>query len=244
MTTILAPFSKKNLQLKNHLVMSPMTRSRAVNNIPNNLMAEYYGQRTGAGLIITEGTAPSADALGYPSIPGIFSDDQIAGWKKTTSAVHKDRTKIFLQLMHTGRIGHVDNLPNGATVLGASDIKAAGQIFTSTKGLQNHSQPTALTIEGIKDMISEFETAATNAVAAGFDGIELHGASGYIIEQFLNPNVNNRTDSYGGSVTNRSKFTIEVLEAVVNAIGKDKVGIRISPFSTTADMQPYNEDEV
>ena len=224
--------------------MSPMTRSRAVNNIPNDLMAEYYGQRTGAGLIITEGTAPSPDALGYPSIPGIFSQEQIEGWKKTTSAVHKDGTKIFLQLMHTGRIGHVDNLPEGATILGASDIKAAGQIFTSLKGLQNHSEPTALTIDGIKDVIAVFASSAANAIAAGFDGVEIHGANGYIIEQFLNPNVNNRTDAYGGSVANRSKFTIEVLEAVVNAIGKDKVGIRISPFSTTADMQPYPADKV
>jgi len=244
MNRILAAFSKKNFQLKNHLVMSPMTRSRAVNNIPNDLMAEYYGQRTGAGLIITEGTAPSADALGYPSIPGIFSEAQIEGWKKTTSTVHKEGTKIFLQMMHTGRIGHVDNLPDGATILGASDIKAAGQIFTITNGLQNHSDPVALTIEGIKDVVAEFATAAKNAVAAGFDGVEIHGANGYIVEQFLNPNVNNRIDEYGGSVLNRSKFTLEVLEAVVNAIGKDKVGIRISPFSTASDMQPYNEDEV
>ena len=168
MKKLLAPFSKKNLQVKNHLVMSPMTRSRAVNNIPNDLMAEYYGQRTGAGVIITEGTAPSPDALGYPSIPGVFSNEQIEGWKKTTSAVHKDGTKIFLQLMHTGRIGHVDNLPTGAKILGASDIKAAGQIFTSTKGLQNHSEPTALTIEGIQDVIAEFATAATNAISCWF----------------------------------------------------------------------------
>ena len=244
MKQILSPFAKKNFRLKTHLVMSPMTRSRAVNNIPNDLMAEYYSQRTGAGLIITEGTAPSTDALGYPSIPGIFSTEQIEGWKKTTSAVHKDGTKIFLQLMHTGRIGHVDNLPDEATVLGASNIKAAGQIFTSTKGLQDHSEPVALTIEGIEEVIAEFATAATNAIAAGFDGVEIHGANGYIIEQFLNPNVNNRTDAYGGSVTNRSKFTIDVVQAVVNAIGKDKVGIRISPFSTIADMQLYNEDEV
>ena len=146
--------------------------------------------------------------------------------------------------MHTGRIGHIDNLPTGATILGASGIKAAGQIFTTTKGLQNYSEPVALTIEGQKEVIAEFAIAAKNAIAAGFDGVEIHGANGYIIEQFLNPNVNNRTDAYGGDVVNRSKFTLEVLEAVVNAIGKDKVGIRISPFSTTADMQPYSEDEV
>lgn len=223
--------------------MSPMTRSRAVNSIPNDLMAEYYSQRSGAGLIITEGTAPSPDALGYPNIPGVFSAEQIDGWKKTTSAVHKDGTKIFLQLMHTGRIGHVDNLPAGATVFGVSPIKAAGKIFTSN-GLQDHSEPVVLTIEDIKAVVEEFATAAKNAVAAGFDGVEIHGANGYIIEQFLNPNVNKRTDAYGGNVTNRSKFTLDVVQAVANAIGNDKVGIRVSPFSTTADMQPYNEDDV
>ncbi len=244
LTTLLAPFSKGNLHLKNHLVMAPMTRSRAINNIPNDLMAEYYGQRTGAGLIITEGTAPTADALSYARIPGIFTQEQIEGWKKTTTAVHKDGTKIFLQIMHTGRIGHNHNLPEGAILVGASDIKAEGQIYTDTNGMQDFSEPKALTIEEIEAVVQGYVTAAKNAIAAGFDGIELHGANGYLLEQFLNPNVNNRTDAYGGSMENRAKLTLEVAEKVVAAIGSDKVAIRLSPFSTLGDLQPYDESEV
>jgi len=243
-TTLLSPYSKGNLHLKNHLVMAPMTRSRAINNLPNDLMAEYYGQRTGAGLIITEGTAPTADALSYARIPGIFKQAQIDGWKKTTTAVHKDGTKIFLQIMHTGRIGHYHNLPEGAILVGASDIKAIGQIQTDTNGLQDFSEPKALTIEGIEAVIQGYVNAAKNAMAANFDGIELHGANGYLLEQFLNPNVNNRTDAYGGSIEKRAKLTLEVAEKAVAAIGNNKVGIRLSPFSKTGDLQPFDESEV
>lgn len=244
MKTILSPYLKGNFKLKNHLVMAPMTRSRAINNIPNDLMAEYYGQRTGAGLIITEGTAPAPEALGYPRIPGMFNQAQIEGWKKTTTAVHKDGSKIFLQLMHTGRIGHNENLPEGAFVVGASNIKAAGQIHTDTVGKQDHSEPIALTNEGIKSVIKGFTTAAKNAMEAGFDGVELHAANGYLLEQFLNPNVNNRTDEYGGSIENRAKLIFEVAEQMIAAIGKDKVGIRFSPFSNLGDLQAYNDEEV
>ena len=242
--TLLIPYSKGNLTLKNHLVMAPMTRSRAINNIPNDLLAEYYGQRTGAGLIITEGTAPTADALSYARIPGIFSQAQIEGWKKTTTAVHQYGTKIFLQIMHTGRIGHFHNLPEGAILVGASDLKATGQIQTDTNGLQDFSEPKALTIEGIETVVQGYVNAAKNAVAAGFDGIELHGANGYLLEQFLNPNVNNRTDSYGGNMERRAKLILEVAEKTIAAIGNDKVGIRLSPFSKTGDLQPYDENEV
>lgn len=206
--TLLTPYSKGNLHLKNHLVMAPMTRSRAINNLPNDLMAEYYGQRTGAGLIITEGTAPTPDALSYARIPGIFSQAQIEGWKKTTTAVHKDGTKIFLQIMHTGRIGHYHNLPEGAILIGPSDIKAMGQIQTDISGLQDFSEPKALTIAGVEAVVQGYVNAAKNAIAANFDGIELHGANGYLLEQFLNPNVNNRTDAYGGSIQNRAKLTL------------------------------------
>jgi N-ethylmaleimide reductase len=242
--TLLTSYSKDNLNLKNHLVMAPMTRSRAINNLPNDLMAEYYGQRTGAGLIITEGTAPTADALSYARIPGIFSQAQIEGWKKTTAAVHKDGTKIFLQVMHTGRIGHNHNLPEGAILVGASDIKAVGQIYTDTNGMQDFSEPKALTLEGIEDLVQGYVNAANNAMAANFDGVEVHGANGYLLEQFLNPNVNTRTDSYGGSIENRTKLMLEVTEKMVAAIGNDKVGIRLSPFSKTGDLQPYEESEV
>ena len=244
MNKLLTSFSKNGLQLKNHIVMAPMTRSRAIDNIPNDLMAEYYAQRSGAGLIITEGTAPVADALGYPRIPGIFSIEQIQGWKKITSAVHYYGSKIFIQLMHTGRVAHTDNLPEGAVIRGASSIKAAGQIFTDTLGLQDHGQPTALTIKEIETIVDGFATAAKNAMLANFDGIEIHAANGYLPEQFLNPNINNREDAYGGNIINRAKFTLQIVEKTVAAIGSAKVGVRISPFSTTADMQPYDEAEV
>jgi N-ethylmaleimide reductase len=244
MKKILTPYTKGNFSLKNHLVMAPMTRSRATGNLPNDLMAEYYGQRTGAGLIVTEGTAPAPEALGYPRIPGIFSKPQIEGWEKTTSAVHKNGTKIFIQLMHTGRIGHKDNLPDGVQLVGASTQKAAGQIFTDTLGMQDHSEPVALTAEGAQLVIEGFVTAAKNAIAAGFDGVELHAANGYIFEQFLNPNVNNRTDEYGGSIEKRAKLIVDVAQKTSTVIGKEKVGIRFSPFSTLGDLQAYNEEEV
>jgi N-ethylmaleimide reductase len=244
MKKILSSYMKGSFSLKNHLVMAPMTRSRAINNLPNDLMAEYYGQRSGAGLIITEGTAPTPEALGYPRIPGIFSEPQIAGWKKITSAVHKGGARIFLQLMHTGRIGHNDNLPESVRLVGASEEKAAGQIFTDTSGMQDHSAPIALTAEGVRSVIEGFVIAAKNAVAAGFDGIELHAANGYLLEQFLNPNVNNRTDQYGGSIQKRAKLILDIAERTGAVIGKEKVGIRFSPFSTLGDLGVYNEEEV
>jgi N-ethylmaleimide reductase len=243
MNKILTPYHKKGLVLKNHLVMAPMTRSRALDNLPNELMAEYYGQRSGAGLIITEGTAPMPEALGYPRIPGIFSAAQTEGWKKVTAAVHAGNSKIFLQLMHTGRIGHADNLPDGAVLVSASATKAAGQIFTDTAGLQDHSQPVALSSEGIGEVIRGHVKAAKNAVAAGFDGIELHGANGYLIEQFLNPHVNTRSDQWGGSLQKRSEIVVALAKGISEAIGKEKLGIRFSPFSGLGDLAAYDEQE-
>jgi N-ethylmaleimide reductase len=244
MKKILSPYTKGNFSLKNHLVMAPMTRSRAVGNLPNDLMAEYYGQRSGAGLIVTEGTAPTPEALGYPRIPGVFGEPQIEGWKKITSVVHKHGSKIFLQLMHAGRIGHNDNLPVGVKLVGPSNQKAAGQIFTDTLGMQDHSEPVALTTDGVRLVIEGFITAAKNAITAGFDGIELHAANGYILEQFLNPHVNDRTDEYGGSIEKRAKLIIDIAEKTAAIIGKEKVGVRFSPFSTLGDLQAYNEEEV
>ncbi|HEY5369774.1 MAG TPA: alkene reductase [Hanamia sp.] len=243
MKKLLMPFIKGKFELKNHLVMAPMTRSRAIDNLPNELMATYYGQRTGAGLIVTEGTAPAPEALSYPRIPGIFSQNQTDAWKPVTNKVHIDGSKIFLQLMHTGRIGHTDNLPKGINLVGASDIKATGQIFTDTKGLQDFSAPVSLSKGGIKNVINGFVLASQNAIEAGFDGVEIHGANGYLIEQFLNPNVNNRKDEYGGSMENRSRFIIEVVQAIANAIGKEKVSVRFSPFSKLGDLAPYDEQE-
>lgn len=244
MEKLFTPFEKGSLKLKNHLVMAPMTRSRAIDNLPNELMATYYAQRSGAGLIVTEGTSPSPEGLGYARIPGIYSEAQVAGWKKVTDAVHQNGSKIFLQLMHTGRIAHVANIPGGLQPVGPSDIRAAGEIFTDSLGMQRHSVPVALTLEGIARVIADFVNASKNAILAGFDGVELHGANGYLLEQFLNPNVNNRTDQYGGNLINRSRLIVEVTEAIAAAIGPDKVGIRFSPFSQLSDQQPYDTDEV
>src|SRR5882757_2205220 len=156
MKRILMPYNGKSLQLKNHVVMAPMTRSRAIGNVPNAMMAQYYSQRTGAGLIITEGTAPAPEALGYPRIPGIFSQEHVTGWKLVTAAVHKNNTKIFLQLMHTGRIAHVANLPEGIFPVGASEIPATGQMHTDTVGNQDYSTPAALTHEGVQKVIASY----------------------------------------------------------------------------------------
>lgn len=217
--------------------MAPMTRSRAINNIPNDLMSEYYSQRTDAGLIITEGTAPSPNGLGYPRIPGVFSKEQIEGWKKVTSAVHEKGGKIFLQLMHTGRVSHPFNMPEGAEVICPSDVPLAGEMFTDQEGLKSYPRPRAMTIADINQAISEYVKAAENAVEAEFDGVELHGANGYLIEQFLNPASNMRTDNYGGNIENRCRFAVEVANKVSNAIGGDKTGIRLSPYGANAGMQ-------
>jgi N-ethylmaleimide reductase len=230
------PFSLGNLRLQNRIVMAPMTRSRAIGNVPNDLMAEYYGQRSSAGLIVTEGTAPSPDALGYARIPGNFSEAQVAGWRKVTAAAHSGGAKIFLQLMHTGRITHPLNLPKGAEVIAPSAVQAAGQMWTDQSGMQDFPTPRALETREIGGVIAQYVEAAKNAITAGFDGIELHGANGYLIEQFLNPGTNRRTDGYGGSVTNRNRFAVEVSAAVANAIGPGKTGIRISPFNSFNDM--------
>ena len=231
------------LTLQNHMVMCPLTRSRALGNVPNDLMAEYYSQRASAGLIITEGTSPSPNGLGYARIPGIFSAEQVAGWKKVTDAVHAKGAKMFVQLMHTGRIGHQNNLPKGAKIVAPSAVRAAGQMYTDTEGMKDHPVPEALDAAGLAATKAEFVNAATNAVKAGFDGIELHAANGYLLEQFIRPNSNTRTDEYGGSIENRARFVLEVASATIAAIGKDKVGIRLSPFGVFNDMPLYPELE-
>ena len=228
-----------SLALQNHLVMSPMTRSRAIGNVPNDLMAQYYAQRASAGLIITEGTSPSPNGLGYARIPGIFSDAQIAGWKRVTAAVHPHGARMFMQLMHCGRIAHPLNLPAGARVVAPSALAAAGEIYTDAAGMQRLPVPQAMTEADIAATIEEFAQGARNAVAAGFDGIELHGANGYLLEQFIRPSSNQRTDRYGGSSENRARFVLEIVEATSAAIGKDRVGIRLSPFGVFNDMPAY-----
>jgi N-ethylmaleimide reductase len=241
---LFSPEKVGSIDLKNHIVMAPMTRCRAIGNIPNELMAEYYKQRSGAGLIITEGTSPSPNGLGYARIPGIFSKQQVEGWKLVTSAVHKAGGKIIVQLMHTGRISHELNMPEGAEILAPSTVKADGQMWTDTKQLQNFPVPKAMTAEDLISTKAEFVTAAKNAIAAGFDGVELHSANGYLLEQFLSPVSNIRTDNYGGNIENRCRFVLEVVTAVADAIGKDKTGIRISPYGVASDMPHYPEIEV
>jgi N-ethylmaleimide reductase len=227
--------------LSNRIVMAPMTRSRAINNIPNKLMATYYAQRAGAGLIITEGVSPSLNGLGYARIPGIFSTEQTAAWKQITEAVHDKGGKIFIQLMHTGRIGHYDNLPGEGRVLAPSAIQAKGKMWTDQHGLQDFPVPQALTAEELHHAKNEFINAAQNAVDAGFDGVELHAANGYLLEQFLSPFTNQRSDNYGGSIENRTRFVLEVAASAAEKIGNDKIGIRFSPYGLYNDMSHYDE---
>ena len=238
---LFSPTTLGPITLQNRLVMAPMTRSRAIKNLPNELMAQYYAQRASAGLIVTEGTSTSPNGLGYARIPGVFSAEQIAGWKRVTAAVHPRGGKIFLQLMHTGRIAQPLNLPAGARVLGPSAIAAAGEMYTDAKAMQPLPTPEEMTAADITAAIEEFAQAAKNAVAAGFDGIELHAANGYLLEQFIRPSSNQRTDQYGGSIENRARFVLEVADAAIAAIGKDRVGIRLSPFGVFNDMPVYPE---
>lgn len=228
--TLFSPLALGDTTLANRIVMAPLTRSRAEGNVPNDLMAEYYGARSDAGLIITEGTSPSPNGLGYPRIPGIFSAEQVAGWRKVTDAVHAGPGKIFVQLMHTGRVGHPLNLPEGAEILAPSALTLPGEMFTDQEGLKPHPAPRAMTEADIAKAIDEFVAASRNAIDAGFDGVELHAANGYLIDQFINPITNRRVDDWGGSPEARNRFPIEVARRVVAAIGPQRVGIRLSPY--------------
>jgi len=225
------PFTFRSLELANRMVMAPMTRSRATTqHVPNLLMAEYYGQRATAGLIITEGTSPSADGLGYARIPGLYDAAHVEAWKATTAAVHAKGGKIFVQLMHCGRVAHVANLPGDAEVLGPCDEVCPGEMYTDTLGMQPHSLPRAMTLTDVAQVKDAYVRSARLAVEAGFDGVELHGANGYLIEQFLNPRINTRTDLYGGDIEARNRLALEVASATVGAIGADCVGMRLSPY--------------
>ncbi|MBK7713357.1 MAG: alkene reductase [Bacteroidales bacterium] len=240
---IFSPAKAGSVELKNRIVMAPMTRCRAIGNIPNELMAEYYKQRCGAGLIITEGTAPSPNGLGYARIPGIFSKPQVEGWKLITTAVHDCGGKIFVQLMHTGRISHRFNMPEGSHIISASPVKAAGQMWTDSEKMQDFPVPEGMTSEELIHTKAEFVSAAKNAMTAGFDGVELHGANGYLLEQFLSPVSNLRNDLYGGNIENRCRYFLEVVSAVAETIGRDRTGIRLSPYGVASDMPLYPEIE-
>ena len=233
---LFSKYTLGNIELNNRIVMAPMTRSRAAGNIPNDLMAAYYEQRASAGLIITEGTAPSPNGLGYARIPGIFNQAQTEGWRKVTDAVHKKGGKIFIQFMHTGRVSHPDNMPAGSEIVAPSAIGLTGQMFTDQEGLQPFPVPKEMTLQDIEIAKKEYVQASVNAIDAGFDGVELHGANGYLICQFLNTASNQRTDQYGGSAENRNRFALEVAQKVVDAIGPEKTAIRISPYGVSNEM--------
>ncbi len=240
--TLFSDYQLGNTLLTNRVVMAPMTRSRAINNIPNNLMATYYGQRAAAGLIITEGTAPSPNGLGYPRIPGLFNNDQVSGWKKITQAVHDKGGKIFIQLMHTGRVSHPNNMPEGARVIAPSAVGLTQtKMYVDGKGELEMPAPETMSIEGINATIQEYVQASKLAIKAGFDGVELHGANGYLIDQFINTASNKRTDNYGGSIENRTRFAIEVAQAVADAIGPERTGIRLSPYGVFNEMEIFDE---
>lgn len=226
---IFEPTTLGKIKLKNHFVMAPLTRSRATGNVPNDLMVDYYSQRATAGLIITEGTSTGPNGLGYARIPGIFTEEQKVGWKKVTDAVHVKGGHIFLQMMHTGRVSHPLNMAKGAKIISSSATKVPGKIWTDAEGELEYPFASEMTIDEIKSTIKEYADAAKLAIEAGFDGVELHGANGYLIDQFLNTAMNKRTDQYGGSAENRMRFAVEVAEATAAAIGGQKVGIRISP---------------
>ncbi|MFD4639717.1 alkene reductase [Lentzea sp. NPDC058436] len=223
---LLTSYRLGNLTLPNRLVMAPMTRSRAVDGAPTAETATYYAQRATAGLIVTEGVHPAAVGQAGPAMPGLHTDAQVEAWRVVTDAVHANGGRIFAQLMHGGRIGHVEVA--GHHPVGPSAIAADAQVFTPA-GMQPAPVPRALTTAEVGDQVQAFADAARRAVAAGFDGVELHGANGYLIQQFLSSSANERTDGYGGSVAGRIRFAVESVEAAADAIGGDRVGIRLSP---------------
>jgi N-ethylmaleimide reductase len=229
LSMLFSGYTLGDIVLDNRLVMAPMTRCRAVGNIPGDLEATYYAQRAEAGLIITEGISPSPNGLGYPRIPGLFSTDQTAAWKRVVDAVHAKGGRLFAQLMHTGRVGHPLNLPPGAEVLGPSPVAAPDMMYTDTEGMQPVPIPKEMTEEDIAVAIDEYVLASENAVAAGFDGVELHGANGYLIDQFINTASNRRADKWGRSIEGRTRFALSVAEKAAAAIGSSRIGIRLSP---------------
>ena len=238
---LLSDFQLGSTSLKNRVVMAPMTRSRATDNLPNDMMVQYYADRAGAGLILTEGTAPSPNGLGYARIPGAYSEAQMAGWKKVTDAVHEKGGKIFLQLMHTGRVSHPHNMPEGAKMVGPSARAAAGEMWTDAAGMQPHPEPEEIAEADVPATIAEFVHSAKVAIEAGFDGVEIHAANGYLPMQFLNPGSNQRTDKWGGSPENRNRFVLEMAREIAAAIGADKTGIRLSPGNPFNDMAQHED---
>lgn len=242
-TDLFTPIKLGSIELKNRIVMAPLTRNRAGDgNVPQALNVRYYQQRASAGLIITEASPISGMAHGYPATPGIHTSAQIAGWKKVTDAVHAKGGKIVLQLWHVGRISHPSLLPNHALPVAPSAIKPTGQAFTY-QGLQDFVRPRALAVEELPGIVAEYAQAAINALEANFDGVEIHAANGYLLDQFLRDGTNKRTDHYGGDKINRARLLLEVVQDIVAVVGADRVGVRISPvnpFNDISDSDPQS----
>jgi N-ethylmaleimide reductase len=236
MTTLFDPIQFGSIAAANRIVMAPLTRDRAgPHQVPTPLMATYYAQRASAGLIVSEGTQISAEGQGYIDTPGIYSPEQVAGWKRVTDAVHAKGGKIVVQLWHVGRISHVSLLPNGQPPVSSTARRANGKTFTA-RGFEDVSEPRALRTDEIPRLIADYVHAARCAIEAGFDGVEVHGANGYLLEQFMRDSLNDRTDAYGGSKENRTRLTFEVMQAIVNEIGAGRTGLRLSPVTPANDI--------
>ncbi len=233
MSDLFTPIRLGGLELPNRVFMAPMTRNRAPDTVANAMMAEYYRQRAGGGLLITEGSQISEQAVGYPATPGIYSSAQEEGWKQVTDAVHEEGGHIFLQLWHCGRVSHPD-FHGGEPAVAPSSIRPAGEAFTF-EGLKRFEMPRELMLSEIPSLIEDYRNGAGHAIAAGFDGVEIHAANGYLLDQFLRDGSNQRSDAYGGSLENRARLILEVTEAVCAEVGPERVGIRLSP------LQPFND---
>lgn len=232
MSTLFDPVRVGRYELSNRIVMAPMTRSRAqFDGTPGELAATYYAQRASVGLIVTEGTQPSDDGQGYLATPGIHTDAHVAGWKAVADAVHARGGRLFIQLMHVGRMSHPDNTPHHRQAVAPSAIAPGAGMFTAT-GMQDIPAPRALSTDEVRRTVADFASAARRAVEAGADGVEIHGANAYLVQQFLAPSANTRTDAYGGAIENRARFALEVATAIAAEIGADRTAIRLSPGTT------------
>jgi N-ethylmaleimide reductase len=240
-TTLFTPITLGPLQLPNRIAMAPMTRCRAIGSVPNALMEAYYRNRADAGLLISEGISPSLNGLGYARQPGLFNAEQISGWQRVNQGVHQAGGHIFVQLMHTGRVSHPANMQSGSKILAPSALAAPGEMWTDSSGMQPYPVPSAMTEAEIEQTIAEYVQGAKNAREAGFDGVEIHAANGYMIDQFLNTATNQRTDNWGGSIANRIRFAVEIAKGTAAAIGADRVGMRISPYGVFNGTAPDAE---
>ena len=239
-TKLFEPFKLGPITLSNRLVMAPLTRNRALEGlVPNPLAVEYYGQRASAGLLISEASQVSQQGQGYQDTPGIYSKEQISGWRKVTERVHANGGRIFLQLWHVGRISHASLQPNGGAPVAPSAIRAKTKTFVGG-AFTDVSEPRALELSEIPGIIDAFRRGAANAIAAGFDGVEIHGANGYLLDQFAKDGANKRTDAYGGSIENRARLMLEVAKAVASEVGAERTGIRISPVTPANDISDSN----